>query len=212
MAVAGPERRRLVEAVSHESEDELVNITVEPATGQRWDDVVGVFAGRGGSTCWCQRFCRPGGTDKPTALRHEIERADAPVGLIAYVDDEPAGWSRVVLRTSLPGIVQNRALQRLYAQDEAHLAWWISCFAVLRAHRGGGVGVSLLRAATQFAQRQGGSVLDGHPVDVDRLSRRPSPAAVFTGTMSMFRAAGFHEIGRTYPSRPVMRRFLERVG
>ena len=46
MAVAGPERRRLVEAVSHESEDELVNITVEPATGQRWDDVVGVFAGR----------------------------------------------------------------------------------------------------------------------------------------------------------------------
>jgi GNAT superfamily N-acetyltransferase len=134
------------------------------------------------------------------------------VGLIAYVDDEPAGWSRVVLRASLPEIVENQALQRLYAQDEAHPAWWISCFAVRRAHRGGGVGVSLLRAATQFAHKQGGAVLDGHPVDVARLSRRPSPAAVFTGTMSMFTAAGFHEIGRTYPSRPVMRRLLERVG
>ncbi|MET3803663.1 GNAT superfamily N-acetyltransferase [Nakamurella sp. UYEF19] len=189
-----------------------MRITVHPATAQRWDDIVAVFAGRGGSTCWCQRFRRPGGTDRSTALRDEIERADAPVGLIAYVGDEPAGWSRVVMRTSLLGIAENRALQRLYAQDNADPAWWISCFAVRRAHRGGGVGVSLLRAATQFANRQGAAVLDGHPVDVDRLSARPSPAAVFTGTMSMFTAAGFHEIGRTYPSRPVMRHLLERAG
>ncbi|WP_421736118.1 hypothetical protein [Cellulomonas sp.] len=28
---------------------------------------------------------------------------------------------------------------------------------------------------------------------------------MFTGTLAMFEAAGFHEIGRTYPSRPVMR-------
>lgn len=71
--------------------------------------------------------------------------------------------------------------------------------------------VALLRTATQFAREQGAAVLDGHPVDVARLSRRPSPAAVFTGTMSMFTAAGFHEIGRTYPSRPVMRRTLINV-
>ena len=30
-------------------------------------------------------------------------------------------------------------------------------------------------------------------------------SALFTGTLAMFKAAGFHEIGRTYPSRPVMR-------
>lgn len=201
-----------LEVVGRSSEDGLVSITVHPATAQRWNDVVRVFAGPGGSTCWCQRFRRSGGTDKSAALRHEIERADAPVGLIAYVDDEPAAWSRVVLRTSLPGIAENRALQRLYAQDDAHPAWWISCLTVRRARRGRGVGVSLLRAAAQFAHGQGAAILDGHPVDVDRLRTRPSPAAVFTGTTSMYTAAGFQEIGRTYPSRPVMRRFLDRIG
>jgi hypothetical protein len=30
-------------------------------------------------------------------------------------------------------------------------------------------------------------------------------SAVFTGTLAMFEGAGFREIGRTYPSRPVMR-------
>ncbi len=185
-----------------------MSVTVRTATAQRWEDVMQVFAGRGGSTCWCQRFRRSGVKDKPTALQDEIEHAAAPVGLIAYMDDEPAGWSRVVPRTSLPGIAENRALQRLYARDDADPAWWISCFAVRRTHRGDGVGLALLRTATHFAREQGAAVLDGHPVDVERLSRGASPAAVFTGTMSMFTAPGFHEIGRTYPSRPVMRHNL----
>jgi GNAT superfamily N-acetyltransferase len=188
-----------------------MSITVLAATAERWEDVVKVFAGRGGSTCWCQRFCRTDGRDKPTALHVEIEHADRPVGLIAYVDDEPAGWSRIGVRASLPGIAANRALHRLYAHDGADPAWWISCFAVRRAHRGGGVGVALLRNATRFAGSHGAAVLDGHPVDVERLNRRPSPAALFTGTMSMFAAAGFREIGRTYPSRPVMRHNLDGV-
>ncbi|WP_457099727.1 hypothetical protein [Microbacterium sp. P5_E9] len=52
--------------------------------------------------------------------------------------------------------------------------------------------------------------MDGHPVDKDRLTGNPSPASLFTGTLAMFTAAGFHELGRTYPSRPVMRRVLAR--
>jgi GNAT superfamily N-acetyltransferase len=144
-------------------------------------------------------------------LRREIEQSDAPVGLIAYVDDEPAGWSRVMPRISIPGVAENQALQRLYLRDGADSAWFLSCFAVRRAYRDRGVGVSLLRGATQFAHGQGAAVLDGHPVDVERLTRRLSPAAMFTGTLSMFIAAGFHEIGRTYPSRPVMRHDLDGV-
>ncbi|MDT4912451.1 MAG: hypothetical protein QOC66_1579, partial [Pseudonocardiales bacterium] len=44
------------------------------------------------------------------------------------------------------------------------------------------------------------------------LKGSPSPSALFTGTLSMFQAAGFREIGRTYPSRPVMRKDLRRAG
>lgn len=67
-----------------------MSITVCPATVQRWGDVVEVFAGRGGSTCWCQLFRGTEGKDKPTVLHVEIEGADRLVGLIAYVDDVPA--------------------------------------------------------------------------------------------------------------------------
>ena len=49
----------------------------------------------------------------------------------------------------------------------------------------------------------------GHPVDTNALKAdRVSGSALFTGTMRTFLACGFHEIGRTYPSRPVMRRDL----
>lgn len=84
----------------------------------------------------------------------------------------------------------------------------MSCFVVRREHRGQGIGVRLLEAAVDWAARHGASVLDGHPVDTDGLSGTPSPAAVFTGTLAMFQRAGFTEIGRSYPTRPVMRREL----
>ena len=41
---------------------------------------------------------------------------------------------------------------------------------------------------------------------MDKLTAiRVSGAALYTGTLAMFAAAGFTEIGRTFPSRPVMR-------
>ena len=123
---------------------------------------------------------------------------------MALVNDRPAGWSRVVPRDTLPGILGNRALHRLL--DEDHAAWWVTCFMVRPEHRGRGVAVALLQEATDYARQHGASVLDGHPVDIEQLEGKPSPSALFTGTVNTFRAAGFDEIGRTYPSRPVMRR------
>ena len=79
------------------------------------------------------------------------------------------------------------------------------CVDLRREARGRGIGAALLRAAVDHARAHGASLLDGHPVDTKKLNRHPSPAALFTGTVSMFTEAGFHEIGRTYPSRPVMR-------
>ncbi|WP_315094462.1 GNAT family N-acetyltransferase [uncultured Cellulomonas sp.] len=181
-------------------------VRVEAATPERWSDVVAAFGARASrpDSCWCQRFRTHDQPSNRDELHREIETADVPVGLVAYVDGGPAGWTRVVPRATLPGVMANRALRRLRDDDPA--VWWVTCVTVRSELRGAGVGTALLVAAVEHARRHGASAVEGHPVDVARLSAATvSGSALFTGTLTMFEAAGFHEIGRTYVSRPVMR-------
>jgi GNAT superfamily N-acetyltransferase len=182
----------------------VTGVRVVPATAARWPELGRVFGPRAHdpASCWCQRFLRHEATDNRSALRREVEGDGVPVGLLAYRDDDAVGWTRVVPRSTLPGITGNRALGRILDEDPD--AWWVSCFVVRREERGAGVGLALLEAAVDWAAQHGASVLDGHPVDT--RDGAVSPSAVFTGTLAMFRRAGFAEIGRTYRTRPVMRR------
>ncbi len=172
-----------------------------------WDDVVSAFGRRGAdpSWCWCRRFLDGNGAaDNCSALRLEVSTAPVPPGLIAYVDAMPAGWTRVMPRHQVPGVMANRALRRVLTDDDG--AWWVTCFAVQQRFRNIGVARTLLDAAVAHAGQHGATAVEGHPVDTDALkAERTSGSALFTGTMRLFVAAGFSEIGRTYPSRPVMR-------
>lgn len=142
--------------------------------------------------------------DNRSALHREMAQAVRPIELLACANDDAIRWTRVVPRSTLPGITENRALARILDDDPD--AWSVSCFVVRREHRGRGVGIALLNGAVVWAAQHGASVLDGHPVDIDGLTGTPSPSALFTGSLAMFPAAGFIEIGRTYRTRPVMRR------
>ncbi len=194
----------------------LVPIDVRPVTADRWSDLVAVFGRRGEdpSWCWCQLFLRSetarpaaseAGPDNRDALRQEITRAAVPPGLIAYVDDQPAGWTRVGPRAAFPGVQGNKALARVLT-DEFDGVWWVTCFAVDRRYRRSGVGQALLNAAVEFARQHGATAVEGHPVDVVGLKAgRAAPSALYTGTKAMFAAGGFVEVARTHPTRPVMR-------
>lgn len=128
-----------------------------------------------------------------------------PPGLIAYVDDHPAGWARVGPRAGFPGVTGNKALSRVLTAGNTAV-WWVACFAVGSHYRRCGVGLALLRAAVEFARQHGARAMEGHPVDVAALKAgRVAPSALYTGTKAMFAAAGFTEVARTYPTRPVMR-------
>jgi GNAT superfamily N-acetyltransferase len=189
----------------------MVSIEVIPATPDRWGDVVATFGRRGDnpSWCWCRRFLRdpePSG-DNREALRTEIALAEVPPGLLAYVDGQPVGWTRVGPRSGFPGVTENKALARVLTDDPG--AWWVTCFAVDSRNRRAGVGRALLDAAVDFASEHGATSIEGHPVDVAGLSASSVGAsAVFTGTVAMFSAAGFSEVARTFATRPVMRRLL----
>jgi hypothetical protein len=91
-----------------------MSIEVEPATADRWDDLVTAFGRRGEdpSWCWCRLFFQSGraqslasgpAPDNRTAMRQEITDAAVPPGLIAYVDSRPVGWARVGPRSDFPG-------------------------------------------------------------------------------------------------------------
>ena len=190
-----------------------MSLTVHPLTADRFGDLAGVFGRRGEDPrwCWCQLFVRPrgGGTPSPVdnraALSCEVERAVVPPGLLAYVEGEAVGWTRVGPRASLPGVTGNRALARVLGGDPV-TTWWAACFAVHPRHRGRGVASALLGAAVGFARDRGATALEGHPVDVAGLrSGRAGASSLYTGTRALFAAAGFVEVARTWPTRPVMR-------
>lgn len=191
-------------------------VSVHPATGDRWEDLVAVFGKRGDDPnwCWCQLFVQPetgnglAPRDNRSALRGELTRAQTPPGLIAYVDEQPAGWTRVGARGSFPGVNSNKALARVLDGDGTR-TWWVACFAIAPPYRKSGVAAALLRTAVDFAREQGAAAVEGHPVDVTRLSaKRVAASALYTGTMTLFVQAGFAEVARTHPTRPVMRRVL----
>ena len=195
-----------------------MSIQVRPATADRWNDLVTVFGRRGEdpSWCWCQLFLRSGTQessasgpvpDNRAALRHEIAQAAVPPGLIAYDDNRPVGWTRVGPRSGFPGVTGNRALARVLIEDPG--TWWVTCFAVDSRHRRSGIGSALLTAAVEFARERGATAVEGHPVDVTNLrATRVAGSSIYTGTVAMFSAAGFAEVARTYPTRPVMRLLL----
>lgn len=197
----------------------VMPIDIRPATADRWSDLVAVFGRRGEdpSWCWCQLFLRSAtakhsaaeaAPDNRDALCQEITRAVIPPGLIACVDDHPAGWTRVGPRAAFPGVTGNKALARVLPADNAGV-WWVTCFAVDRHYRRSGVGLALLQAAVEFARQHGATAIEGHPVDVAALkAARAAPSALYTGTKAMFAAAGFAEVAHTYPTRPVMRRSI----
>jgi GNAT superfamily N-acetyltransferase len=183
--------------------------------------VVSVFGRRGDdpSWCWCRLFLSTRRSDSAAAtpppdnreaLRKEIANAEVPPGLVAYLHGQPVGWTRVGPRSGFPRLAGNRALARVLTDGSG--VWWVTCFAVDRRYRGAGVGAALLAAVVEFAREHGATAVEGHPVDVAGLTAsRVSGSAIYTGTVAMFTAAGFTEVGRTYPTRPVMRLALSPV-
>lgn len=82
------------------------------------------------------------------------------------------------------------------------LAHAIVCFVVPTPWRGQGVAHALLDAAIAHARTQGAPAVEGFSVDKPGPSQ---PQWLWHGTATMFRRAGFREIARRKPERPLMR-------
>ena len=85
---------------------------------------------------------------------------------------------------------------------DAQPVWSIVCFVVPSEFRRQGVARELLENAIAYAKKRGVKLLESYPVD----KTQPGAAdATWFGTQRMFDEAGFAEVARRRPDRPVMR-------
>jgi GNAT superfamily N-acetyltransferase len=82
--------------------------------------------------------------------------------------------------------------------------WAVTCFVVRRPARRRGLAGGLLAGALDLARQGGATMVEGYPID---LAERPrtSSAELYHGPLQVFLRAGFTEVARPTPGRPVVR-------
>jgi GNAT superfamily N-acetyltransferase len=190
-------------------------IVVRPLTAARWPDLEAVFAERGCSVarwCWCMYYRQsgkpaplPAGTTRAQANRAALQRladADPPAGLIGYRGKTPVGWVSLGPRADYAKLERSTVMKPV--DDEP--VWSVVCFVVPSAYRGQGVAKALLEGAVAWARKRGVRLLEAYPVDKRHPGRDD---ALWFGVKSMYDAAGFGEVARRKPTRPVVRLRLD---
>lgn len=166
---------------------------IEPATPDRWDDVVELLGESGEAGCWCQAWrgldakARSGGRSRPQLL-HDQMAGTPPPGFVAYLDGVPVGWVGIGVRTETPRLMRSRTIP---AVDEEPV-WSIGCFRIRPGHRRRGIATALLGAVVEAARDAGAPGIEAYPIDPQ--GRRVEVGAGFVGILSMFDAAGFRRV------------------
>ncbi|HEX6849929.1 MAG TPA: GNAT family N-acetyltransferase [Candidatus Polarisedimenticolaceae bacterium] len=181
--------------------------TFRPLTPDRWADLEALFGPRGACAgCWCmwwrhatqKSWVAAKGEPNRRALR-KVVASGAPVGILAYDGDVPLGWCAIAPRDDYPRLSRARTLRPL----DDRPVWSITCLFVEKGWRRRGLSSKLIEGATAYAREQGATLLEGYPMD----TRDPhTPAAwVWTGLPASFEKAGFEEVARPAPTRPIYR-------
>ena len=180
-------------------------LVIEPLSMSYWSAFADLLdQGGPAGRCWC---VAPMGIDyrrRPAASNRAVFRKAVkqgpPPGLLALRDQLAVGWCRVTPRDAVPGL--DRAFRTRRVDDVP--VWSISCFYIRKGHRREGIMTALITAAIEYARAAGAPALEAYPLD-----GAVSPSATSTGYASTFARAGFSEIARRSPERPIMRLQLE---
>jgi GNAT superfamily N-acetyltransferase len=180
-------------------------LSIKPIKRNLWTDLEELFGPNGACAgCWCM-FWKLRGKAYEEARHHETRQMHKSIvdsgvvtGLLAYLHGEVVGWIAVEPRSAYEKLAHSRALKPVDNQP----VWSVTCFFVAKKHRRKGITVRLLKAAVEHVKRQGGRIVEGYPVDTKE--DMPAPF-VYTGTTSAFQKAGFREVARNTPTRPIFR-------
>jgi GNAT superfamily N-acetyltransferase len=177
-----------------------------PVTPEKWTDFEHLFGQRGAcGGCWCMfwrqkrsEFEQLKGDVNRQLMQALVESGEVP-GILGYAGGRPFGWVSVGPRQNFSALERSRILKPLDDQD----VWSVVCFFVDKPYRRQGLTVYLLQAAVDYARQRGAKIVEGYPHDQGGGS---SPDLfVYTGLLSAFQKAGFSEVLRRSPKRPIVR-------
>jgi GNAT superfamily N-acetyltransferase len=188
-----------------------VNVVVHPLTPDRWADLEAVFGAKGCSIargCWCMYYRRSGrspdlrpGESQSERSRRDLKALasrDPPPGLIGYLGGQPVGWVSLGPREDYAKLQKSPVMKPVDEQP----VWSIVCFVVPSEFRKQGVAKQLLAGALRYARARGVRLLEAYPVDA---AVTPAGESLWFGTKTMYDEAGFEEVARRKPGRPVVR-------
>ena len=195
----------------HSKKTPIPELEFHPLTLERWKDLETLFGERGAcGGCWCMwwrlkrsDFERQKGKKNKAALKKIVRSGQTP-GILAYVKGKPIAWCSVGPRETYPALERSRVLKRI---DDKPV-WSVVCFFVAKPFRKKGVSFETLSAVVDFAKKSGAKIVEGYPIEYKK-GRWPD-AFVWTGLPSTFLKAGFKEVHRGSPTRPIMRYFVNK--
>lgn len=184
-------------------------LSFKPLKRNLWTDLEELFGPRGAcGGCWCMFWKLRGKAFEEVRgyetrqMHKSIVDSGVATGLLAYLHGEVVGWVAVEPRSAYPKLAHSRILKPVDEQP----VWSVPCFFVGRAFRKQGITVALLKAAVEHVKTHGGKIVEGYPVETTK--NMPAPF-VYTGTASAFLQAGFKEVARRAPTRPIYRYTIE---
>jgi GNAT superfamily N-acetyltransferase len=178
------------------------NLVARQVTEEIWPDLVELFAGIApAARCWCMYWrIGAGYRNRPDEANrddlHHLVDTRRPTGLLAYEDGVPVGWCQLTPRSELPYLDRTR---RTRPVDDRPV-WAITCFVVRKSHRRQGITAYLIEQSLAQAKAADAQAVEAYPLDAS-----VSPSATSTGFLSTFLSAGFIEIARRSPEKPIVR-------
>jgi GNAT superfamily N-acetyltransferase len=184
-------------------------LEIAPLSPSRWADFVRLFGPRGAcGGCWCMtpRLTRSEyeaskGSGNRRKLKRLVDSGTSP-GVLGYLDGEPIAWCAIEPREAFSSLQRSRILKPV----DDRPVWSIVCLFVHKEHRGAGVSVAMIEGAVAHARAHGARIVEAYPVEPKKTPM--PPVFAYTGIASAYRRAGFKEVARRSPTRPIMRRSL----
>lgn len=161
-----------------------MKLKILPVTESLWPQLEQLFGKSGACNgCWCMYWRIGADYHKRDRVlnKKDLQKlisSGRPSGLLAFVDDVPAGWCQLTPRQDLPWLTKNG-----YGNfNTAKNVWCISCFFIKAGFRKKGLTTELIKEAIKQAKKSNAELLEAYPGD---------SSDSFTGSPGSFYNVGF---------------------